>query len=190
MTEAKPSHNHQEKSLRQKHHGNELIIHQKEIQFINRGGKKAFHLHSDSGSTISYIFACVCTRLLQLCPTLCDPMDCCPPGFSVHGILQARILECVAISSFRGSSRPRDQIHSSCTAGKFFATEPPGKPSIFAYQNSNAKRPFLLERVERGQATHSNDTVLLQSSTEIFNKSQKSHNTPSSKSVYGTTFPK
>ena len=47
------------------------------------------------------------TKLLQLCPTLCDPMDCSPPGFSVHGIIQARILEWVAIPSFRESSPPR-----------------------------------------------------------------------------------
>ena len=40
----------------------------------------------------------------QSCPTLCNPMDCSPPGSSVHGILQARILEWVAISFFRGSS--------------------------------------------------------------------------------------
>ena len=52
--------------------------------------------------------------------TLCDPMDCCPPGSSVHGILQARILEWVAISSSRGSPRPRDRTHVSCTAGRFF----------------------------------------------------------------------
>ena len=44
----------------------------------------------------------------QLCPTLCDPTDCNPPGSSVRGILQARILEWVAISSSRGSSQPRD----------------------------------------------------------------------------------
>ena len=44
----------------------------------------------------------------QSCPTLCGPMDCSPPGSSVHGILQARILECVTISYSRGSSRPRD----------------------------------------------------------------------------------
>ena len=43
----------------------------------------------------------------QLCPTLCDPMDCSPPGFSVHGILQAGIQECVAIPFSRGSSQPR-----------------------------------------------------------------------------------
>ena len=42
----------------------------------------------------------------QLCPTLCDPMDCSPPGSSVRGISQARMLEWVAISSSRGSSRP------------------------------------------------------------------------------------
>ena len=48
-------------------------------------------------------------KLLQLCLTLYNPMDYSPPGFSVHGILQARILEWVAISSSRGSSQPRDQ---------------------------------------------------------------------------------
>ena len=41
------------------------------------------------------------------CPTLCDPMDCSPPGSSVHGISLARILEWVAISYSRGSSQPR-----------------------------------------------------------------------------------
>ena len=45
----------------------------------------------------------------QLCPTLSDPMDCSLPGSSVHGILQARVLEWVAVPSFRGSSRPRDR---------------------------------------------------------------------------------
>ena len=46
-------------------------------------------------------------------PHLCDPMDCNPPGSSVHGVLQARILEWVAISSSRGSYLPRDQTHVS-----------------------------------------------------------------------------
>ena len=46
---------------------------------------------------------------------LCKPMDCSPPGSSVHGILQSRILEWVAIPSFWGSFRPRDQTHISCT---------------------------------------------------------------------------
>ena len=49
-----------------------------------------------------------------------DPMDYSPPGSSVHGILQARILEWVAMPSSRGSSSPRDQTCISCTAGEFF----------------------------------------------------------------------
>ena len=48
------------------------------------------------------------------------PMDCSPPGSSVHGILQARIQEWVAIPFSRGSSQPRDQTWVSCIAGKFF----------------------------------------------------------------------
>ena len=47
-------------------------------------------------------------EVAQLCPTLCDPMDCSLSGSSVHGILQARILERVVISFSRGSSQPRD----------------------------------------------------------------------------------
>ena len=64
----------------------------------------------------------------QLYPTLCDPMDCSPPGSSVHGILQARILEWVAVPSSRGSSPPGDQIHvsqSPALAGNFFTIAPP-----------------------------------------------------------------
>ena len=53
---------------------------------------------------------------VQSCPTLRDPMDCSPPGSSVHGISQARILEWGAISSSRGSSPPRDQTHVSCSS--------------------------------------------------------------------------
>ena len=55
---------------------------------------------------------CVCA---QWCPTLCDPVDCepSPLGSSVHGILQARILQWVAIFFSRESSRPRDQTHIS-----------------------------------------------------------------------------
>ena len=45
---------------------------------------------------------CVCAKSLQSCPTLCDPMDCGPPGSSVHGILQATILEWIAIPFSRG----------------------------------------------------------------------------------------
>ena len=72
-----------------------------------------------------HMYACSVT---QPCPTLCDPMDYSPPGSSVHGILQARILEWVAISFSKRSSWPRDWTRVSCIAGRFFTTEPPGKP--------------------------------------------------------------
>ena len=65
----------------------------------------------------------------QSCPTLCYSMDCSPPGSSVHGILQARILEWVAITFSRGSSWPRDWTQASCIAGRFFTSEPPGEIS-------------------------------------------------------------
>ena len=79
------------------------------------------------------VCVCLCAQSLQLCPTLCNPMDCSPPGFSVHGILQARTLEWVAMSSSRGSSCPRDQTCISCIACKFFTAEPPGKPSYSSW---------------------------------------------------------
>ena len=56
---------------------------------------------------------CMCDKSLQLCLTLCDPMDSSLSGSSVHGILQARILEWVAMSSSRGSSQPKDRTHVS-----------------------------------------------------------------------------
>ena len=76
------------------------------------------------------------TQLLQSCPTLWNPLDYSRLGSSVHGILQARILEWVAMPSSRASFWPRDQTHVfciSCDEGKFFTAEPPGKP----YLNSN-----------------------------------------------------
>ena len=64
--------------------------------------------------------ACLESEVAQSCPTLCDLVDCSPPGSSTHGILQARILEWLAISFSRGSSQPRDQTHVSCLAGRCF----------------------------------------------------------------------
>ena len=55
----------------------------------------------------------VVAKLLQSCPTFCDPVDCSPQGSSVHGILQTRMLEWVAVPSSRGSSPPRDWTHVS-----------------------------------------------------------------------------
>ena len=67
-------------------------------------------------------------QLLQLWPILCNFKDCSPPGSSVHGILQARILEWVAMTFSRRSSWPRDQTHVAYIAGSL-PCEPPGRPS-------------------------------------------------------------
>ena len=69
----------------------------------------------------------------QACLILCDPMDRGPPGFSVHGMLQARITEWVAISSSRGSSWLRDQTLVFCVSfisSQTFNTESPEKPKF------------------------------------------------------------
>ena len=59
-------------------------------------------------------------KVAQSCPTFCEPMDCSPPGLSVHGILQARILEWVAMPFSRGSSQTKDWPKVSCIAGGIF----------------------------------------------------------------------
>ena len=69
----------------------------------------------------NYNLVCMCAKLLQSCLILCNP-DCSPPGSSVHGILQARTLEWVAMPSSRGSSWPRNQTRVSCTADIFFTS--------------------------------------------------------------------
>ena len=76
---------------------------------------------------------CVCAKLLQLCLTLCDPMEYSPPGSSVHGILQARILESIAMPFSRGSSQPGGRTRISCLlrwqAGSL-PLAPPGKMTM------------------------------------------------------------
>ena len=81
-------------------------------------------------TVLGTLFLCVCgmcvgAKSLQLCPTLCSPMDCSPPGTSVHGILQARILVWVAMPSSRRSSRPKvksTSLMSPALAGGFYTT--------------------------------------------------------------------
>ena len=69
--------------------------------------------------SIFRIHAAAAAKSVQLCLTLCDPVDGSPPGSSVPGILQARILEWVAISFSRGSSLPRNQTQVSRIVSKF-----------------------------------------------------------------------
>ena len=75
-------------------------------------------LHVDHLSRPSWLVKDVpcCAKLLQSCLTLCDPMDCSQPDSSVHGILQARILEFAAMPSSRGSFQPRDWTCVSYTS--------------------------------------------------------------------------
>ena len=100
--------------------------------------KKFYNILCHYSSLLKQLFWCrhslniVCVWLVaQSCLTLCDPMDCNLPASSVHGISQARILEWIAITSSRGSSRPGTPTWvswSPALAGRFFTTEPPGKP--------------------------------------------------------------
>ena len=73
-------------------------------------------LHKKEAIHFSWLLYVLYTQSLQLRLILCDSMDCSPPGSSVHGILQATILEWVAMSSSRGSSPPRNQTHISCVS--------------------------------------------------------------------------
>ena len=78
-------------------------------------------------------------KLLQLCPTFYDPMDHSPPGSSVHGIFQARILEWVAMPSSGKPNIKPAALTSLVLAGGIFTTEPPGKPNIVYILQENCK---------------------------------------------------
>ena len=73
------------------------------------------------------------SEVAQSCLTLYNPVDCSLPGSSVHGILQARILEWVSISFSRGTSRPRDWTQVSCIAGRCFNLRATREANIFRH---------------------------------------------------------
>ena len=111
------------------------ILKDKDVHFrviFNEGPWETTHIIYKQG-LVKHIMVYSCAKL---CPTLCNPMDCSSPDSSVHGILQARILEWVTISFSRGSSWPRDQTHVSCVtciAGRFFTTEPHKNIVVYSY---------------------------------------------------------
>ena len=80
---------------------------------------------------------CVCMLVTQSCLTFCDPVNCSPPASFVQAILQARILEWVAISFSRGSSQPRDQTWVSCIVGGFFTIWPSREGPWCGWTSSN-----------------------------------------------------
>ena len=91
----------------------------------------------------------------QLCSTLCNPMDCSPPGSSVHGILQARILEWVAILLCMGSSQPRDGTgvcYFFGRAGRFFLMSQQGEPKGCVASLSGSQIP--VSSVTGGNSHH------------------------------------
>ena len=113
-------------------------------------------------------------KVTPSCPTLCNPMD-----YTVHGILQARILEWVAFPFSRGSSQPRDRTHVSRTAGRSSPAEPQGKPKntrvgslsflqgIFPTQESN--RGFLHCRRILYQLSYESESEVTQSCSTLCN---------------------
>ena len=106
-----------------------------------RGNERTMRLKLFKSEENSFISSCIvltslwltpqwsCSEVAQSCPTLCNAMDCSLPGFSIHGVFQARVLEWVAISFSRGPSRPRDQTQVSCTAGRRFTVWATGEAS-------------------------------------------------------------
>ena len=94
--------------------GSSLVVPRLRLCTPNVGSRLGFPGGTD---TFIYFFIYIYMKVTQSCLTLCDPMD-----YTVHGILQARILEWVAFPFSRGSSQPRDRTQVSCIAGRFFTS--------------------------------------------------------------------
>ena len=102
------------------------------MTFLFKSHECTFMFMSYLVHLFSKVIRCLVT---QLCLTLCDPMNCSPPGFSVHGISQANILEWIAISFSRGCSPPRNQTLFSCIAGRFFTREAACNSPVWCKKN-------------------------------------------------------
>ena len=94
-----------------------------------------------------HICACLHVESLRLWPAPCNPMDCSPPGSSVHGILQARILEWVTMPSSRGSSQIRDWILSPPLRCGFLPLTPPGMFKCLIKTQFNWRHPLKMQLV-------------------------------------------
>ena len=101
---------------------------------------------------------CVCVKSLQLCLTLCNPMDCSPPDFSVHGILWATNTEWVAMSSSRGSFWPRDGTQVT----QDYAKAKKKKKNLQSLQHLHHQSlflPYTICSVGRGSTPHSHSRI-------------------------------
>ena len=108
-----------------------------------------------------------CVLVAQLCLILCDPMDCSLPGSSVPGILQARILEWVAVPFSRGSFQLRDPTLQA----DYLPSEPPGKPTRFTMNVLS----FLLEKRRKTRANQVQTKKKKSVSCSVVSDSLQSH---------------
>ena len=97
-------------------------------------------------------------KLLQLCQTLCDPMNCSLPGSSAHGICLARILEWVVFSFYRGFSQHRDWTHISCI----------GRQIVYHWATSRKILEGLTEKVDQWDVLGTKHIELLLSLQSFF----------------------
>ena len=138
-----------------------LQLKKKKLRFSNFEELVKNEIYCKNKYSLKNIYAlCVHAKTLQLCPALCDPMDCSLPNSSVRGILQARILEQVAIPFSRGSSRPRNQTQVSCTAGQFstvWATREAHISTELSYTLFNASIKFGVSHRQHNSEVLSSD---------------------------------
>ena len=97
---------------------------------------------------------------IRLCLTLCNPVNCSPPGSSVHRILQGRILEEVTISFSRGSSWPRGQTRTSRIVGRFFTIWATTQMIIYQWRNWGSEKPRNMKKCQRLVAGRSRNQIL------------------------------
>ena len=99
--------------------------------------KKETNTHCKSTAVVDAL-------VVKSCPTLCNPTDCSPPGSSIHGISQVRILEWIAISFSRGLPDPGIKVGSPALKADSLPTEPPEKPKIMSIFFFNDGRTSLV----------------------------------------------
>ena len=134
--------------------------------YSQRTGVQGVREEKEEGQRLCAKIVCVRVLVTQSCPTLCDPMDCSPPGSSVHGILQARILEWVAIPSSRVSPWPRDGTQVSRIAGGFFTVWAMLRLGWCKFKTLKAEQTWVMispgyESQEWGVITSNSNTVTL-----------------------------
>ena len=97
------------------------------------------------------ICICICCAVLSLVLLFWDPMDCNPPGSSVHGISKGWMLEWIVISPSRGSFQSRDRTHISGIGKWIFTTESPGKPIYILHIHTHTHTHTLLHSISLGK---------------------------------------